>query len=299
MAPPLVTISIPAYRGRYLRAALASAVAQTWRHREIIVSQDGDDPAVPEICAAFPEVALVRGPNLGLTRMWANFDHCLAVGSGTYVKMLLDDDWLDPDCVARMVGVLESAAGRDVTLVASRRWLIDGAGRRLGVHGGVPGVEGDVAVARGALWWPAVRQLLNFIGEMTTVMIRRADLVRFGDRPLMGFGPDAAFQRDLRLFLELNHRGRAVMFHRPLSAFRVHPGQTSDLMESEEYAFQRLWPWLALVERGVALGEINAAQHRHGLRQVERLRLIMIGRNPAVEAALEPVRRRLAELGAA
>jgi len=294
---PLVTISIPAYRARFLGEALASAVAQTWPHREIIVSQDGDDPAIPELCARFPEVTLIRGPNRGgPDGAWANFDRCLAVGTGAYVKMLLHDDWLHPDCVARMIAEFASQRGQDAVLVASRRWTVDQTGRRIGMLGGEPGMEGDVVLPRGAMWWPVVRRLHNLIGEMSTVMIRRSALAALGPEPVSGFGKDAAFQRDLRLFLELNLTGAVILLHDPLSAFRIHRDQASTLMIKERNVVFRVTAWLNLVERGFALGTIDLPQYRHGLRQVERLRLMMIEQHPLADEPLMPLRRRLREL---
>lgn len=60
----------------------------------------------------------------------ANFAQLHALATGHYVKFLNDDDLLHPECVAPMVAVFE-ALGSRISLVASRRVLIDAAGNAL------------------------------------------------------------------------------------------------------------------------------------------------------------------------
>jgi len=292
---PLVTIAVPAYRSRFLRASLASAVAQTWTDREIIVGPDGEDPEIDAICAAFPEVRVLPRQTLG---MWPNAERCFAAAEGRYIKMLFDDDLLEPDCVRRMVEVFEAPQGPELTLVGSRRRVIDAADRQLAILGGVPNVERNALVPRGILWPLVLRGLHNFIGELTTVMMRRADLEALGPQPMQGLGPMAQTQRDLRLFLALNAMGAAYIFHDPLSAFRVHGQQSSAELRRPEHAKARLAAWLDLVELAWARGLIEAPRYRHGLRQVDRLRLRMIGEHAELAEVLEPIEARLRMLTA-
>lgn len=51
--PPLVSICIPAYKERDLATAIESALAQTYRNIEIIVSDDAPTDAIRDICAGF------------------------------------------------------------------------------------------------------------------------------------------------------------------------------------------------------------------------------------------------------
>lgn len=293
---PLVTIAIPAYRPQFLRTALASAVAQTWPRREILVSQDGDDPEVRRICAEFPEVRLSQGEGQGI---WVNVERCLRLSSGAYIKLLFDDDWLDPDCVRRMIGVFEGPQGRNCALVASRRWLIDDRDRRYATLGGVPGMDRNAIIPQGRLWPLVLRQLHNFIGELTTVMIRRSDLAPLGEQPLQGFGWAARTQRDLRLFLALNLVGAVYVFHTPLSAFRIHADQSSSRVAAPRYVASRVGGWLDLVEIAGSRGHVDAAHYRHGLQQIERLCLKILAETPEVQDLLEPMRLRVRELLAA
>jgi len=287
--PPLVTISIPAYRARYLRPALDSAVGQTWPRCEIFVSQDGTDPDIPPLCAEFPGVTLVRGPS---TVMRDNFDRCMALGTGPYVKLLLDDDVLAPDCVARMVGAFEGPHGAGITLVTSRRWEIDAEGRRLRLLGGLPGVTNDGIVPRNSLWRLVIERLHNFVGEMSTVMMRRASIEQLGPRPSARLGVTATGQFDLRVFLALNRLGAAYVFAEPLSAFRRHPDQNSAVPDDMPAFLRRQQSWLDLVDVAAAEGLIDAACQRRGMDRVERLVLSMLDEHPTLSFLLQRVRRR-------
>ena len=64
---PLVSVIIPVYNGgRYLRAALESVFAQTYRAFEVMVVDDGsaDDSGV--IAQSFPEVRYIHQTNQGV-----------------------------------------------------------------------------------------------------------------------------------------------------------------------------------------------------------------------------------------
>ena len=101
--PPLVSILIPTYnRVEKLKVALDSALAQTHRPLEILVSDNASSDATEAIATAYadahPEVRYHRQPeNLGATR---NFEWLRSVPRGDFLMFLADDDWIEPDYVA-------------------------------------------------------------------------------------------------------------------------------------------------------------------------------------------------------
>jgi glycosyltransferase involved in cell wall biosynthesis len=109
---PLVSVVIPTYnRTAYLRIALRSAVAQTYRNLEIIICDNAspEDPAA--IVAEFndPRIRLHRNAtNLGPTR---NTLLGVAMATGEYVAILGDDDIWQPDFIATLLAPLEADHG--------------------------------------------------------------------------------------------------------------------------------------------------------------------------------------------
>jgi len=108
---PLVSILIatagddPAAVARTLHSALA----QTWAHTEIIVSDGGDGDAlralVAPLLARHPRLRYGRAPGLAPA---ANLDHCLTLSQGQYIAVAPQGDLLRPDKLARMMHIYQS-----------------------------------------------------------------------------------------------------------------------------------------------------------------------------------------------
>ena len=111
---PLVSIGIPTYeRADRLRRALSSAQAQTHRHLEIVISDNGSADETASICRAAaaddPRIRyLRREQNQGST---VNFNTLFEACRGDYVLLLADDDWLDPGYVEMCLGALRAGPG--------------------------------------------------------------------------------------------------------------------------------------------------------------------------------------------
>jgi glycosyltransferase involved in cell wall biosynthesis len=65
---PLVSVIIPCYRqAHYLDDAIQSVLAQTYRHFELIVIDDGSPDNTSEVAARYDGVKCIRQRNLGLS----------------------------------------------------------------------------------------------------------------------------------------------------------------------------------------------------------------------------------------
>jgi GT2 family glycosyltransferase len=108
---PLVSVGIPTFnRAESLRRAAASALGQTHRRLEVVISDNASTDATIDACrelaAADPRVRVLRHPvNRGPI---ANFNAVLDELSGEYAMLLADDDWLDADYVERCLGELRA-----------------------------------------------------------------------------------------------------------------------------------------------------------------------------------------------
>src|SRR5512143_3730544 len=91
---PLVSVVMPVYNGaRYLRQALESALAQTYRPLEIVVVDDGSTDETPAILAEFgTRIRALRQPNSGSA---AARNAALDAARGELIAFLdADDLWL-------------------------------------------------------------------------------------------------------------------------------------------------------------------------------------------------------------
>ena len=117
---PVASICIPTYNGdRYLEAAIDSATSQTFSNVEILIVDDGSHDRTLDIADQFalgdPRVRVVRNATpLGLPGNW---DRCVDLAQGAWVKFLFQDDVLSPTCVER----LHAAVRPGVDLVVCRR----------------------------------------------------------------------------------------------------------------------------------------------------------------------------------
>jgi glycosyltransferase involved in cell wall biosynthesis len=130
--PPLVSIILPTYNGsRYLREAIDSCLAQTYRNWELIIVDDSSHDATPEIIAEYvardPRIRSIRHQiNKKLPRA-LNTGHAAAKGS--YLMWTSDDNRFLPAAIEEMTSFLEEHP--TVGLVYADCVLIDEAGRYL------------------------------------------------------------------------------------------------------------------------------------------------------------------------
>lgn len=125
---PLVSVVIPTYnRPHYLRLALASAVAQSYRNLEIIVHDNSSPQDIISVVAEFkdPRIRFFRNEtNIGLTR---NILAGIRKATGSFVALLGDDDLWSPEFVSKLVPPLH--ADRDVVVSFCDHDVIDSEGR--------------------------------------------------------------------------------------------------------------------------------------------------------------------------
>ena len=122
---PLVSVIIPVYNGaRYLRAALESVFAQTYRDFEVIVVDDGsvDDSGV--IAQSFPEVRYIQKTNQGVA---AARNHAIEAARGEYFAFLDQDDLWTADKLKLQIEYLLSHPEVGYTLTQQKFFLEPGA----------------------------------------------------------------------------------------------------------------------------------------------------------------------------
>lgn len=225
---PEVSVCIPAYRAaEYLPETMRSVLASDHSDFEVVVIDNASPDGTAEVASRFTDDPRVRfipcTEHLNLADNWRRaMEYC----QGTYVKLVCADDLIHPAALRLQADVLRGDSG--VSVVASRRHVIDSKGRLLARRSGLQGMIGRHTardVAR-----QSVRLGINPIGEPGSVMFRRTDYEDVG-----GWDSDHVFNMDLDLILRLLSRGDLIGMSEPLAAFRIWPESLSGRHSKDQF----------------------------------------------------------------
>jgi glycosyltransferase involved in cell wall biosynthesis len=246
MSDPLVSICIPTYNGaRYLEECLESAIEQTHRNLEVLAVDDGSSDDTVSILQKYaqhdPRVRLVQNPSrLGLVGNW---NRCVDIARGEWLKFLFQDDVMVPTCVERMVAASQPSGP---PIVVCRRKIVfddvsEATRRFYALYQTEESLE--AVFARKTRISPrsfshAVLEHIrhNFIGEPTSVLLHRSAFERFGS-----FNPDLIAVCDLEFWIRVGANTGIVQVPEVLATFRAHSRSASAANNSEhEYRMKAL-----------------------------------------------------------
>jgi glycosyltransferase involved in cell wall biosynthesis len=228
ISSPLVSICIPTYNhARFLAETLESVITQTDVDFEVIIIDDCSRDTTASIAHKFALrdgriVVHVNDRNLGMVQNW---NRCLDLARGTYIKYLFGDDlFASPDALRLMVEAMERTPG--TALVSSARTIIDEQSQPIDMLSHFPDgftADGYEVIRR---CFRRITRDHNLIGEPSVVMFRRDAAVR---------GFDCRYQQlvDLEMWFHLLEQGRFVYLATPLCSFRHHEGQQTKKNEVE------------------------------------------------------------------
>ncbi len=216
-----VSVLLPTYNGsRDIRAAVDSVLSQAGVDFELLVVDNCSTDNTVDIVESYgdPRIRVFRNPaNLGAVR---NFNRALELASGDYVKLLPQDDLLQPGSLAKQVDVLARDSDEHIALVFGAREIIDRTGRvltRRGLRG-----RGTGRIAAAWLMRQCVRGGTNLIGEPAAVMFRRTLAQKVGR-----FDGQQGYVIDLDYWFRLLAHGDAWYFAEPVASFRIAAGSWS------------------------------------------------------------------------
>jgi glycosyltransferase involved in cell wall biosynthesis len=202
MNSPLVTIVTPVYnQGDYLIETISSVIAQTYKHIEYIIIDDGSTDYTVEILKNLPPgTRSYRQENIGqsltLNKGWG-------MANGQYLTYLSGDDVLYPDAIEKLVQYLDS--NELVACVYPDSDLIDPKSNVL-----------KRSVCRAFDWTDvAVKQEL-YVGP--GALFRKKHFQKIGGwRPYLKLAPDREF------YLRLSSAGSIDFLPEVLAGYRMHP----------------------------------------------------------------------------
>ena len=127
MHSPKISVLIPTYNyARFLGEAIESVLSQDFRDFELLIVDDCSTDNTIEVARPFCQRDnrvrfAVNSSNLGMVKNW---NHCLELARGYYIKFLFGDDKLcHPQALSKMIELLER--NPSATLAASGRAILD------------------------------------------------------------------------------------------------------------------------------------------------------------------------------
>lgn len=249
---PLVSILIPTYNGEeFLSKAIESALTQTYPNLEIIISDDGSSDATVKIAESFQHQSsipyrIITHSNYGLVK---NLNFCIQEAQGKYIKFIFQDDWLEANCIEKMVNLAEQDP--EIGLVFSPRQVV--------IHPNSKSDPNCQCAYNGAInlhqKWSQLKSIqfgqdllsdpnclisgLNKIGEPTTVLILKEVFEKLGE-----FDPNLQQLLDVDMWWRIMGHYKIAFIDQVLSSLLIHKQQQTqvNISQQENYKdYERLY----------------------------------------------------------
>lgn len=221
---PLISVILPTHnRAAVLPEAVASVLAQTWEHFELLVVDDASTDDIPAALARQHDgrIRLHRRDTQGGPAAARNTG--LLAARGEFVAFQDSDDVWEPTFLSELHAALE-AAGAGSVLAFCRYWHTDPSGTRLLPHP-MPLDGSDIGL---------LLAQRSFISTQT-VLVRKALVDRAG-----GFDERLPALVDWDLFLRLSEVGTFVPVVEPLVRVRESPDSVSRQGRTVAEAYERI-----------------------------------------------------------
>jgi glycosyltransferase involved in cell wall biosynthesis len=240
-AVPMVTVIATVYnRLLYLRHALQSAINQTFRSVEIIVTDDSCSDAIRSIVNSFNSPLIRYRCNPSTLGVALNLRSAIKEARGKYVAILNDDDVWEPDFLDMLVAPLEQDSSR--VLSFSDHWIITGEG----IVDRQKTDENTVRYGRDALLVGVVANPVGLVLEQNGVPLAMASVFRKDAVDWELLVKDVSGAYDFWISCLLVSTGRPIYFiPERLTRYRVHAAMETarkvpDKNENMVYIYSKL-----------------------------------------------------------
>jgi glycosyltransferase involved in cell wall biosynthesis len=241
---PSVSICVPTYNGeKYIQECLDSILTQTFTDFEVLIVDDQSSDNTLNIAREYSEkdqrIKVIQNEkNLGLVGNW---NRCVELANGEWIKFVFQDDLIAPECLERMLteGIVHNSAivccQRDFlfetgTNDVTQKYYLDHLGMKH-IFAEATKISAE-AFCKAVLNHPGV----NFIGEPTTVLLHRTTFSRFGI-----FNPNLIQICDTEFWTRVASHEGIIYIPEILASFRVHEKSTSTTNHSKhQYRIQNL-----------------------------------------------------------
>lgn len=167
---PKVSICLPTYNGeKYLTEAIESVIAQSETDWELLICDDHSADGSFEIAESFAR----KDRRIKATRnhlrlgLFPNYNHCMALAAGEYIKLFAQDDRLMPSALSVL---LEAFDDSTVALSSCAKHWVDENGA---VVDTIREFDADTKISTDDVIFGNLMNFTNWVGEPSCVMFPR------------------------------------------------------------------------------------------------------------------------------
>ena len=211
MNQPLVSVCIPAYNNAgYIKDTIESILGQTYQNIELIIVDDNSKDDTLKIVQSIEDKRVKvyhNDENLGMVGNW---NKCLSLATGDYIKLICADDMVDQNAIEiEAKAMMENPTAN---LVESDTRLVDINGKKTGAFHRYhkSGLVNGKKVAKASLIFQ------NFFGAPVNNLIRRTALENVGF-----FDTSFTYILDFDMWIRLACSGDVFIIHQLLNSFRI------------------------------------------------------------------------------
>lgn len=157
------SITIPAYKGRFLSEAIHSVLRQTYTDWELIIVDDCSPENLKAIVEPFLKDTRIRfyrnEKNCGAEKVVDNWNICLSYCTGDYVICIGDDDCLTPCCLQEYKNIIEKYP--ELNVYHGRTEIINEESQKTGEQEERPEWESAISL----IWNRWATRDMQFIGD--------------------------------------------------------------------------------------------------------------------------------------
>lgn len=221
---PLVSVCIPAYNNAgYIKDTIQSVLKQTYENMELIVVDDNSTDNTVEVLESIQDKRLKIYKNEKNLGMVGNWNRCLELATGEYVKLICADDMIAKNAIEKEAKAMKKHPS--VNLVESDTRLVDINGKKTGQFRRYhkSGVVDGKKLAKISL------MIQDFYGAPVNNLIRRSALKKTG-----GFDTSFTYILDFDMWLRLSCTGDVYIIHEQLNSFRIRNDSNTGMLIGEK-----------------------------------------------------------------
>jgi len=252
LACPLITIAIPTFnRAALLKGCVAAALAQSYPHFEIVVSNNASPDDTEKVLAEFDDARLRvihQRTNIGLLPNW---NACLAGAKGDYILFVADDDRIAPSILEQCVRLIRQEPRLSTVITLSNLFAAS--------FGRTKPARASRSHHTGI--WDGTEILLDFLTDQITVtmcsVLMRTDLLRArGGLPL-----ELPHTADIAAWAPLLLLGKSGFVNEACATFTYHNTSETARLGAEQLLLDGR-KVTDLIVRSAAIHVVDAQQRK-------------------------------------
>jgi len=223
---PTVSICLPVYNGtNYLAKAIENVLGQTYEDFELLIANDCSTDETQDIIDRYARQdsrikSWINEKNL---KLFGNYNRCIEMASGQYIKLFAHDDLLEKEAITKMLAVLQERP--EVSLVTCAKRWIDANDDEIEK---VVRFKSDVRLKSKDVILSNLIVLNNWVGEPSAVMYRKEHAGEGFDTTLYHWG-------DIDYWFKILQHGDMYVLNEILCSFRLHAQSSTSASNSGLY----------------------------------------------------------------